>query len=298
MTGKCFLCNSKDLSFLVRKDGCDFYKCKVCGLVFMDRQFGSERPSDFLSKLGHHSKINRDLKIKKPRKYYVRILDKITEIGATGNLLDVGCANGELLFLAKKRGFSIKGVEPNKDTAEIAVDNGLDVFKGTLQEASFPDSFFSVICLTGVLGFCENPLSLLIECRRILKEDGLIVIGDSNADSFWMKATEKINKWFGFPWSVILPNYRLFIFSESNLKNLLSKLNFKVKKTEYDTFPLKHELSTTGLFQKFKKGKTIKDMLYLVTVFSAYTLIYLVGFLIDPIFGKSFRMTFFATKNN
>ncbi len=296
---KCPICNSKQLSFFLMKNDCDFSKCRDCGLVFMNPQPTVEGlVNDFLTeKCGYHSKLNKDLtKIKKHRNFFVGIIDKLIKMGARGNLLDVGCSNGELMFLAKENGFDVYGVEVNKDTAKIAVNNGLNVFLGTLQEANFQSDYFSVICLMGVVEDIPDIPPLLKECHRILKKGGTIVISTPNLDCFWARATEKLNKWFKFPWSVIIPYYRLFVFSDSNLRNLLLKLRFKIKKIDYPLFPLKHELAATGLFAKFKKKKSIGALSYMISVFSAYSLVYFINFLSRPILNKDFKMVFFAEK--
>ena len=93
-----------------------------------------------------------------------------------GNLLDVGCSNGEFLFLAKKRGFNSFGVEVNKNTANIAISNGLEVFHGKLEDAKFNDDYFSVVYLGDVIEHVEDPEALLKFAHRLLRPHGVLIL--------------------------------------------------------------------------------------------------------------------------
>ncbi len=244
---------------------------------------------------GYHSKLAKNLQeIKKNNKKFTKIIDALTHLEATGNLLDVGCANGEFLFLAKKHGFNSYGVEANTYTADIAMSNGLNVFNGTLEEKNFEDNYFSVIYLGDIIEHVVDPVALLKECKRILKKEGIIVISTPNMDCFWVKVTQVICDWFKFPWSVLLPPYHVYLFSESNFKKLMRKFNFKILEIKYDNVSLRHELGATGLLPKLKSEKSVKMLLYTIVVFLTYAIVYVVSFLLEPFFRKNFEMIVFS----
>ena len=296
---ECPACNSKQVLFFFRKDDCDFLECKDCKLIFQNPLPTVERlATDFLTqKARWHLRLNKDLiKIKRPRKDFVKIINTLINMGSNGNLLDVGCSNGELMFLAKEKGFDVYGVEINKDSAKIAADNGLDVFVGKLQTANFPSDYFSVICLMGVIEDIPDPALLLQECWRILKKDGIMVITTLNTDCFWVKATKKLNAWFEFPWSVIIPYYRIFIFSDANLKDLLLRSKFNVKNIEYSSVSLRHELGAVRWLLKSNKKKSIGNACYLLLVFFTYSFVYFINLLTSPFLSKDFIVIFFAQK--
>lgn len=294
---ECPICNLKDISFFAKRNENVFLKCDTCNLVFMNPLPDVKKLiSNFYSKeSGYHCKIANNLeKIKKYDKKFVKIIDKLNNFKVTGNLLDVGCANGEFLFLAKKHGFNGYGVEANKYTADIAINNGLKVFNGALKEANFKDGYFSVVYLGDIIEHVVDPVALLGECKRILKKEGIIVISTPNVDCFWAKATQLICGWLKFPWSVLLPPYHLYLFSENNLKKCVRKLNFEVLEVTYDNLSLRHELGGTGLFQKYKSEKSIKILLYAILVFSVYAIVYGFSFLLQFFFKKNFEMIVFA----
>lgn len=299
MKKKCILCASKDLLYFSQKNNYDFLICKECGLVFVDNQ-----PSlktlifDFYSeKSGYHSKLDKNLTaIKSHNKKFIKIIDRLVGLNLQGNLLDVGCSNGEFLFLAKKRGFKTFGVEVNKNTANIAINNGFKVFNGTLEEAKFKNNYFSVIFLGDIIEHVARPDMLVKECKRILKRGGIMVISTPNMDCFFAKATYVMCKLFRFPWSILRPPYHLFLFSESNLKKFISTLNFEILGITYNSCSLRHELGGTGLLKEFLKSKSMRALFYMVLVFLNYTVIYLASLLLKPFLKKDFEMLIFAKK--
>ena len=296
-TKKCIVCNSEYISFFSGRDKYVFLKCDDCGLVFMNSlPDHKELITSFYSKeSGYHHKLVENLgKIRKYNKKFIQIINKLANFEIKGNLLDVGCANGEFLFLAKKQGFNIYGVEANTYTAGIAVNNGLNVFNGILEDANFKDNYFSVIYLGDIIEHVVDPVALLKECKRILKKEGIIIISTPNTDCFWVLATQFICHWFLFPWSVLIPPYHLYLFSKDNFKKLLYKFDFKILEIEYNNVSLRHELGGTGLLSKLKREKSIKILLYTVLVFSMYTIVYAVSFLLKPFLKKDFEMIVFA----
>ncbi len=244
---------------------------------------------------GYHSKLVKNLKeIKRYNKKFTKVINTLTHLGITGNVLDVGCANGEFLFLAKKYGFNPYGVEANTYTANTAVNNGLNVFNGTLEEANFEKNYFSVIYLGDIIEHVVDPVALLRECKRILKKGGIIVISTPNIDCFWVKATQYICHWLKLPWSVLLPPYHLYLFSEANFKKLMHKVDFKILEIKYNNLSLRHELGGTRLLPKLKSEKSITMLFYMILVFLVYTIIYVINFLLQLFLKKKFEMIVFA----
>ena len=244
---------------------------------------------------GYHAKLVKNLEeVKKYNKKFTKIIDALNRLGVAGSLLDVGCANGEFLFLAKKNGFDVYGVEANAYTASITANNGLPVFCGTLEQKNFNNNSFSVIYLGDIIEHVTDPVALLKECKRILKKGGVIVISTPNTDCFWVKATGRICHWLGFPWSVLLPPYHVYLFSEDNLKKLLGILDFNVLEIQYASASLRHELGGTGLLPKLKREKSIATALYTISVFFVYAAVYVTSFLVKPFSKKNFEMVVFA----
>jgi SAM-dependent methyltransferase len=99
-------------------------------------------------------------------------------------LLDVGCSTGAFIAVACRMGFSVEGVEPAPLPARSAQDSGLQVHQGLLEEIAFPDKAFDTVTLFEVIEHVRDAVSLVRECRRILRPGGILVIGTGNATSW------------------------------------------------------------------------------------------------------------------
>jgi 2-polyprenyl-3-methyl-5-hydroxy-6-metoxy-1,4-benzoquinol methylase len=104
-------------------------------------------------------------------------LDRIERKIPGGRILDIGCATGLFLDEAAKRGWHTFGVDISSD----AVRYGRLHYTGTLlrlgsseQLASWDACFFDVITCFDTLGYFENPLSVVKECARLLRKNGLL----------------------------------------------------------------------------------------------------------------------------
>lgn len=140
-----------------------------------------------------------------------------------GRFLDVGCGTGDHVATFSQFGMEAEGVEPSAFAAKKAQNLGLKVFCGTLQEAHYPDSQFDVVSMTHVLEHVPQPLEVLQECYRILKPDGILVIGVPNFDSLVFRIEGKL--WGGLQ----LPTH-LHHFRGGSLSKAANACDFQVTK--------------------------------------------------------------------
>lgn len=302
----CSICNSKTEYFL-EKDDYKYRKCHVCGLVFVNPQpsekelhenvyspkagYQKHRKRLLLKETPHVKKIFSHLEKQFPR--HVRVTS-----ASRPRVLDVGCSNGDFLFFAKQRGFEIYGVEVNTLTADVARTRGLNVKIGTLEDAQYADNFFDAIFLGDIIEHVKDPQALLLECKRILKEDGILIISTPNLDSFWARATFKLWEWFTIPWSVLTPPHHLFQFSEDNLKLFLKDNGFSFRTVWYRRPPtLKYELGSLHLWGKWKREKTLKNLFFMLFAFGAYIKLYIFDILLTPFKKKDFGMIILCKKH-
>ena len=117
-------------------------------------------------------------------KFLKRITAQLSSQAADIRLLDVGCSSGAFLGSAVKLGFRAEGVEPAPRAAATARARGLTVFQGLLHEARFAESSFDAITLLEVIEHLKDPLSVLVECHRVLRPGGVMLIGTGNAASW------------------------------------------------------------------------------------------------------------------
>lgn len=145
-----------------------------------------------------------------------------------GRFLDVGCGGGSYLHRLRQWGWNGYGVEPNESGVKQAKALGLDVRHGELAEAGFPDNFFDVVRLNNVLEHLTDPQGTFREIRRILKDDGNVLITVPNAASlnFWL---------FGPNWYGLDAPRHVISYCPEALKFLCGAVGFEIVKIRYES---------------------------------------------------------------
>lgn len=101
-----------------------------------------------------------------------------------GLLLDVGCGSGGSILTMMKKGWRGMGIDFDEKAIEQAKKKGLDVHIGDVFSLHLPDNHVDAILMNHVIEHLPNPKETLIECKRILKKNGVLVAITPNADGF------------------------------------------------------------------------------------------------------------------
>lgn len=160
---------------------------------------------------------------------------RIEKYSTKGKIFDVGCGRGLFMDIMRQGGWNVEGSELNKETASYAEEvYGLKVYPGKIKNHSLISESFDAINVCGVLEHLKEPDEALTECRRLLKNHGLLVVLVPDIRSLEFKLGRQ--NWFHLD----LP-FHLFHFSEKGLAKLLQKKGFKIRRIkrfhlEYSTF--------------------------------------------------------------
>lgn len=289
----CEVCGTKS-SFLLRKDNFDLYECLKCKLIFVYPQPSPETLArDFYSyESGYMSnRAKQDLSKDIEQKRIKFIFDVFQKHKKNGEMLDVGCGNGQMMYWAQKRGINSKGVELNKRTADRARDYGFEVFDGFLENAPFTKNNFDYILLGEIIEHINDPKKFIDICSSYLKKDGLIGITTPNIDCLWSKTTFLFYNIFGIPWSSVTPPYHLFQFNPKNLDFMMENLGFIFVEGSFIRIPpLKYELGMLHLLKRYKQTRKIKDFAFMLFSFFLYTITHTIFRLLHPFLKKDFQM--------
>lgn len=226
---KCCICNKSDLRILycdIERDGMsyDLYQCTECGLGVtvpfpkiekLEKLYSSDNYRDHerrfvypLEQLSRYFRRNRWRKISKNL--------------SNGRILDIGCGRGVMLNIAKKHGWEAYGLEFNDDTAFHAREIiGPNVRTGNIKNSKLEIGTFDVITIWHSLEHLENPSETIIECNRLLKPNGRLIIAVPNLKSIQSQLSKR-------QWLHLDIPYHLYHFSEGNLSLLLKKCGFSV----------------------------------------------------------------------
>ncbi len=101
--------------------------------------------------------------------------------------LEVGVGTGRF---ASMLGIA-EGIDPSPRMLEIAGGRGVMTHAGYAEDLPFPAGSFNGLLLALVLCFAADPGLALKECRRVLRTEGMLLVGIIPADSPWGRAYER-----------------------------------------------------------------------------------------------------------
>jgi 2-polyprenyl-3-methyl-5-hydroxy-6-metoxy-1,4-benzoquinol methylase len=175
-----------------------------------------------------------------------------------GKLLDVGCGNGSLLGWAGQFGWEAYGVDVDEKALDLARQGGHRVTLGTVQDANYPSGYFDTITLMQVLEHCFSPSKVLLECHRILKDSGLLIVCVPNFDSLDRRL-------FGGSLAALQCPMHLFHFTPATLREMLEKCGFRIERIYYKTwFTGMHRISWRNLSHSLQVQRWYKRWACLV----------------------------------
>ncbi len=238
----CNLCGQNNFKILQADGPFKVVKCKNCGLIYTNPQPEETRLLEHYRQDPHALWLKKQpAAVKKSwerrfKKVQAKRLKKVQSFKRAGALLDVGCGYGFFLSEAKFNGWNVYGVEISEGAVSYAKNVfGIDAFKGELRDAHFPDNSFDVVTFWHLLEHSIDPLGNLIEAKRILKPDGILVVAVPNVRNYiyrvaYMFFKLKAPKIF----SQGLRKIHLYHFSVNTLKEIIRKAGFTPIKFDID----------------------------------------------------------------
>ena len=159
------------------------------------------------------------------------MISKIT--GRTeGTLLDVGSGTGAFVNEMKQNRWQVTGLEPDEDARKVAKDNFHCELKSPGELFHLPENSFDAITLWHVLEHVHDLHGYLQQFRRLLKEDGRLVIAVPNYTSFDASFYKEF-------WAAYDVPRHLYHFSPLSMKLLMDKSGMRIVKYEpmwFDSF--------------------------------------------------------------
>ncbi|HOK01421.1 MAG TPA: metalloregulator ArsR/SmtB family transcription factor [Spirochaetota bacterium] len=134
----------------------------------------------------------------------------LRELNGARVVADLGCGNGELALLLAQKGARVIGVDHSPVMLEIARDlfvkknlvNG-EFRLGELYHLPLKNKEVDMVVINMVLHYLDNPLAVLKESFRILKNKGRLVIGDFLPHNNEQLRVAFSHRWLGFSESLI-----------------------------------------------------------------------------------------------
>ncbi|MFQ6083734.1 MAG: class I SAM-dependent methyltransferase [Candidatus Aminicenantia bacterium] len=226
---KCNICSSKEEEIISKTGIGNIVRCKKCGLFYRTPRLSDKNEINKYKYQVYDDSFCCIVNNSK-KEIFISILKKLEHF--KGKILDIGCADGYFLTLARQRGWEPYGIEISDFLLKKARKNLGEkyVFGIPLKIANFKSDFFDVITMWDVLDHLIDPIGELKEVRRILKKKGLLIIRVRN-----MSFHILINKLFEKNLFGIIKKptiFHLYGFDNQSIKILLEKTNFSNIKVE------------------------------------------------------------------
>lgn len=231
-------------------------KCKNCGLIYNNPRIKEEI---ILKGYSEGANIEHVGQAKGREITFAKQLKLINKYKPNkGKILDIGTAGGSFLYVAKKDGWDVHGVEPNKWMAEWGKEHyGIPIKPGDIFANKFPDKTFDVVTLWDVLEHVPDPTKTLNEINRILKPKGILVVNYPDIGSWIARILKR--KW------MLLLSIHLYYFTPKTIKSILNKNGFKTLKIKphWQSLSFGYLIFRTGEFSKAlqKLGKLMIKVL-------------------------------------
>ncbi len=200
-SGGCPVCRSDAPVRVVAHNGLQVLRCRRCGHQFVwplpsDSELASIYDQTYYQ--GSHRSVgfsDYDGLTAARRRMFSRHLDRLEHYRQAGRVLDVGCATGDFLKVARERGWEAIGVDPSP-AREQAVAAGLRIVGQTIDDAEVDPHSLDLITFWDVLEHLPDPVATLRRAADLLAPDGMVAATVPNAGSALARISGR--RWFGY----------------------------------------------------------------------------------------------------
>lgn len=193
-------------------------RCASCGHVFTEGYFTPEAAALIFATSKIDQRVGHD--IERQRAVAAQMVEKVLPFVSKGRWLDVGFGNAALLFAAQEYGFEPIGSDLRAENSAALAKFGIEAHTAEL-EALALEQPCAVISMADVLEHMPFPKRGLAAARRLLADEGVLLISMPNSESaLWRVFNESgTNPYWGE-----LEHYHNF--GRSRLYSLLAEMGF------------------------------------------------------------------------
>ena len=149
-------------------------------------------------------------------------------------ILDVGCGDGSVSRLFLEAGHRVLGIDIVPEFVDEAIEKGIEAKAADVARDGLPlpEGEIDVVYAGALIEHLYDPEFFLRECRRVLKEKGLLVLSTPNIASLTSRLRMLLGKGPKFYTSALSWEFggHIRIFTSSTLRQLLEENGFAVEK--------------------------------------------------------------------
>ncbi|RPI15528.1 MAG: class I SAM-dependent methyltransferase [Ignavibacteriae bacterium] len=229
---KCILCSSEKIyHYHTDFNGIDIFRCKNCGVQFMNPQYSDVYLSEYYS--GYSvDEPQWEEPLLYCHDYYLSLIEKYVN---KGNLLDVGSGKGYMLAAAKKRGWEAAGYDVDEKWNEkLSRKLDVEIKSGNFLELEWKTEFNAVV-MHHVIEHLKNPLLYIRKIYELLKKDGVLFLALPNINSrsaVFKRTLEKMGIRKKNTGAYYDTGHHMFYFTPGSLRILLEHNGYEVLTTK------------------------------------------------------------------
>lgn len=147
---------------------------------------------------------------------------------AKGKCLDVGAGTGEV-SKSLNENFSVVATDISEGMVRELKKKGIEAVVCDAQRLLFNKESFDTIIGSELIYYLDNPSAFIKECKRVLKNDGLLLLSSANTTTQIYDKLRSLLRSLGFKHMYFDDQNRKFM-SLSNIRSLLEKEGFRLIK--------------------------------------------------------------------
>ena len=256
----CPACRSSRIARRYRLRRFDVFACEACALQFRHPLPTADELQAMYEDPRYHESAYFDEP--DPRSPELRIfrrgLDDLAALVRPGRLLDVGCARGVFLALARDAGWHAEGVELSPTHVAQARGRGFTVWEGDFLTAPLAAGAFAAITMWDFLEHVNDPQAVLATARRLLAPDGVLLVFTIDSSSLFNLAGDVLFRAsrgrMTRPLELLYAARHNYYFTPSSLERLLSESGFVAERWRADRAYLGRWVSEPAPWYLFAGG--------------------------------------------
>jgi 2-polyprenyl-3-methyl-5-hydroxy-6-metoxy-1,4-benzoquinol methylase len=230
---QCPGCLGNSTKLYVVKNSYPIHRCSNCELLFVHPQPSKEQLGKVYS-ASYFSRGNKYAAALDPKHDPNWLNDQckvelVKRWCSSGTLLDIGCALGGFLAVAKEHGFEVEGIEIVGYAAEQARSRlDVKVINSDIYSAELAPETYDVITMWDVIEHLTDPNLAFEKISRALRPKGYVAFTTGDVSSAWARLTGK-------RWQLLTPPQHLYFFSQRSMSGLLKRHSFSVKEIHHQS---------------------------------------------------------------
>jgi 2-polyprenyl-3-methyl-5-hydroxy-6-metoxy-1,4-benzoquinol methylase len=217
-------------------------RCRSCGLVMQNPRDDAETLARVYGALADGVYEQEDANRLASAHEHLALVERHCK--PSGNLLDIGCATGLFVEVARAAGFRVSGADASAWMVERARARcpGTRFEVGTIETLDFAAESFDAVTLFDVIEHVDAPHATLSRVRRWLRPGGWLFLSVPNSASFTARA-------LGRRWVLLLREH-LWYFSPDTIGKLLGRSGYELvdTRTKWVAFSLSNVAGRLGQY--------------------------------------------------